>query len=140
MTGEAFFLTMLPAFVVLFDGGCPMCRRTVRALRRLDWFGRLTFADATDDATRERHAQGLDRAAALTEMYVVDGSGRRTPGFDGYLQLSRGIPALWIPRWIGLLPPVAWLGRRIYRLVAARRARRGACTDDVCAPGAVRPL
>ena len=131
---------MLPGFVVLFDGGCPMCRRTVRVLRQLDWFGRLTFVDATDDAMRERHAPGLGRADALAEMYVVDGSGRRTPGFDGYLQLSRGIPMLWIPRWIGVLPPVAWLGRRIYRQVAARRARQGACTDDVCAPGALRPL
>jgi predicted DCC family thiol-disulfide oxidoreductase YuxK len=132
-------MTLLPGFVVLFDGGCPLCRRTVRALSRLDWFGRLTFADASHDATRERYAQGLDRTAALSEMFVVDASGRRTPGFDGYLELSRGLPVLWVPRWIGLFPPVTWLGRRIYRQVAAKRARRGGCSDEVCAPDVVRP-
>ena len=133
-------MSHLPRFVVLFDGACPLCRRTVRVLRRLDWFGRLTFADATDDAVRARHAPGLDRAAALTEMYVVDATGRRTPGFDGYLQLSRALPILWVPRWIGLFPPVTRLGRWIYGIVAARRARQGGCTDEICAPGAARPL
>jgi predicted DCC family thiol-disulfide oxidoreductase YuxK len=131
---------LLPHFVVLFDGACPLCRRAVRVLRRLDWFGRLTFADATDDALRNRYAPGLDRAAALTEMYVVNAAGVRTAGFDGYLQLARGLPILWVPRWLGLLPPVTWLGRWIYRMVAARRVRQGGCTDEICAPGAARPL
>ena len=26
---------------------------------------------------------------------------------------------LWLPRWVGLVPPITWLGRRIYRQVAA---------------------
>lgn len=125
---------------MLFDGGCPMCRRTVRVLRRLDWFGRLTFEDATDDAVRARVAPGLSREAALAEMYVVDADGVRTAGFDGYLELSRSLPILWIPSWVGLVPPVTSLGRRIYRAVAARRARQGGCTDEICAPGAARPL
>ncbi len=132
-------MTLLPGFVVLFDGGCPLCRRTVRLLSRLDWFGRLTFADATDDALRQRYAPGLSREVALTEMYVVDTTSARTAGFDGYLQLSRALPILWVPRWIGLLPPVTWLGRRIYRQVAARRARRGVCSDEVCAPDVAHP-
>lgn len=132
-------MSLLPRFIVLFDGACPLCRRTVRVLRRLDWFGRLTFADATDDALRHRHAPGLDRAAALTEMYVVDTAGVRTAGFDGYLRLARAVPILWVSRWIGLIPPVTWLGRRIYGAVAARRARQGGCTDEICAPPAARP-
>lgn len=133
-------MPLLPRFVVLFDGGCPLCRRTVRVLRRLDWFGRLGFEDVTDDAVRARIAPGLTREAALAEMWVVDAAGVRTPGFDGYLALSSGLPILWIPRWIGLIPPVTWLGRRIYQAVAARRARQGGCSDEVCAPGSVRPL
>jgi len=133
-------VSLLPRFVVLFDGACPLCRRTVAMLRALDWFGRLTFADATDDVLRHRYAPGLERAAALSEMYVVDAEGNRTAGFDGYLRLSSGVLVLWIPRWIGLVPPVTWLGRWLYRVVAARRARQGGCTDDICAPGATRPL
>jgi len=133
-------VSLLPRFVVLFDGACPLCRRTVRVLRAFDWFDRLTFADATDNALRHRYAPGLDRAAALSEMHVVDAAGHRAAGFDGFLQLSEGVPVLWIPRWLGLMPPVTWLGRRLYGAVAARRARQGGCTDDICAPGAARPL
>ncbi len=127
-------MSLLPRFTVLYDGGCPLCRRTVRALAGLDWFGRLSFSDATDDALRERLAPGLSREDALASMYVLDERGSRTAGFDGYLQLSQGLPILWVPRWIGLLPPAGWLGRRIYGMVAARRARQGTCSDEVCEP------
>ena len=50
---------------VLYDGACPLCRRTVAALRRLDWFRRLRFADATDAALREAVAPGLSEAAVM---------------------------------------------------------------------------
>src|SRR5262249_15442322 len=36
--------------VVLYDGQCPLCRRSVALLRRLDWLGRLAYADARDPA------------------------------------------------------------------------------------------
>src|SRR5688500_16074709 len=75
--------TVMPRYTVLFDGGCPMCRRTVRVLRRLDWLRRLTFVDATDAAARERLAPGLTEAEVLVEMYVVAESGARAAGFDG---------------------------------------------------------
>ena len=119
---------------VLADGQCPMCRRTARVLHALDWFDRLTFVDASDDEARERVAPGLERSAALTEMYVIDERGSRVAGYDGYLRLAAGVPLLWVPRLIGMLPPVAAAGRAIYRRVAESRIRRGRCTDDVCAP------
>lgn len=125
----------LPRLTVLADGECPMCRRTARALHALDWFDRLTFADASDDAVRARVAPGLDRGAALAEMYVIDEAGTRAAGYEGYLRISAAVPLLWIPGLIGLLSPVAAVGRRVYRRVAESRIRRGRCTDDVCGRG-----
>ncbi len=124
----------LERYDVLADGECPMCRRTARVLHALDWFDRLTFVDASDDEARERVAPGLERSAALAEMYVIDERGNRVAGYDGYLRLAAGIPLLWVPRLIGMLPPVAAAGRAIYRRVAESRIRRGRCTDEVCAP------
>jgi predicted DCC family thiol-disulfide oxidoreductase YuxK len=126
----------MPRFTVLADGECPMCRRTARILHALDWLDRLTFVDASDDQARMRVAPGLERTAALTEMYVLDEQGRRTAGYDGYLRLAAGVPLLWVPRLIGMLPAVAAAGRDAYRRVAASRIRRGRCTDDLCAPDA----
>ena len=124
----------LPRLTVLADGECPLCRRTARALHGLDWFDRLTFADASDDAVRARVAPGLDRHAALSEMHVIDEAGVRAVGYDGYLRISAAAPLLWIPGLLGRLPPAAAAGRGVYRRVAASRIRRGRCTDELCAP------
>src|SRR5437588_10738 len=34
--------------VVLYDGACPLCRKSVRLLHSLDWFNVLAFADVRD--------------------------------------------------------------------------------------------
>jgi predicted DCC family thiol-disulfide oxidoreductase YuxK len=120
--------------IVLFDGGCPMCRRTVRRIRALDWRHRLRFVDATDAAARERIAPGLTEAAVLIQMYVVDQRGARYAGFEAALQIARVVPLLW-PLWlIGRLPGIRSLGHVGYRTIAANRVRRGRCTDDLCEP------
>jgi predicted DCC family thiol-disulfide oxidoreductase YuxK len=120
--------------VVLFDGECPMCRGTVRRLRALDWLHRLTFADATNAAERERLAPGLTEAAVFVEMYVVEPSGRRHGGYDGFVRIARVVPVMWPFLLVGGLPGIRQLGRKIYRIVAANRVRRGRCTDELCEP------
>ena len=122
------------AVTVLFDGGCPLCRRTVRTLRRLDWLHRLRFADATDAALRERIAPGLSEAAVMREMYAVDPRGGRHPGYDGLLEVARVVPLMWPLRLVGVLPGLRQLGWRVYRLIAANRRRDGRCGDDMCGP------
>ena len=119
--------------VVLIDGGCPLCRRTARLLHTLDWLSRLAFADATDKAARERWAPGLNEAALLHEMYVVDETGARHPGYEGYLRIAVVVPVLWPFAVAGRLPGIRQAGRAAYQFIAARRERRGHCTDDVCA-------
>ena len=119
------------SLTVLFDGGCPMCRGTVRRLHALDWQRRLRFADATNAALRERIAPGLREEDVFLEMYVVEPSGRRHGGYDAFLRLARVIPLMW-PLVVGGLPGIRQLGRKIYREIAVRRVRRGRCTDDFC--------
>jgi predicted DCC family thiol-disulfide oxidoreductase YuxK len=112
----------MPTYTVLYDGGCPMCRRTVRVLRRLDWLKRLTFVDATDAAVRQRIAPGLTEAEVLVEMYVVDQSGARAAGYAGYLWIARVVPLLWPMAVLGPLPGVWHLGDAVYRLIAEAAA------------------
>ena len=118
--------------VVLFDGGCPMCRTTVRRLHALDWMRRLRFVDGTTARLREQVAPGLSEADVFTELYVVEPSGRKYAGYDGFLRLARVIPVMWPFLVVGGLPVIRQLGRRVYRFVAANRIRRGRCTDDFC--------
>jgi predicted DCC family thiol-disulfide oxidoreductase YuxK len=123
-----------PPLIVLFDGGCPVCRRTVRTLRRLDWLGRLRFADATNPDNRERIAPGLTEAAAMQQMNVVDADGRRYGGYDAQLRIAREVPLLWPFRLIGHLPGVRGAGMALYRYIAANRQRHGQCSDELCSP------
>ena len=117
--------------LVLFDGGCPMCRRTARRLHRLDWRHRLTFADGTDPARRERLAPGLTETQIMREMWVVEPAARYG-GFDAVLRISRAVPLLW-PFWIvASLPGIRQIGHAVYRRIAANRIRRGKCTDEFC--------
>jgi predicted DCC family thiol-disulfide oxidoreductase YuxK len=116
---------------VVFDGGCPMCRRTVRRLHAIDWLRRLTFADGSNAQVRERVAPGLTEPETLLEMIVVD-RGRRYGGYDAMLRLARVVPLLWPFLVVGSLPGISAIGRSVYRQVAARRVRRGRCTDEFC--------
>jgi predicted DCC family thiol-disulfide oxidoreductase YuxK len=118
---------------VLFDGGCPMCRRTVRRLHRLDWLHRLTFADGTDAERRERFAPGLTESEIMREMYVIERS-RRLGGYEGVLRIAKAIPLLWPLFVVGSLPGIRQLGHAIYRHIAADRVRCGKCTDEFCLP------
>jgi len=122
------------ALIVLFDGGCPICRRTVRTLQRLDWLEQLQFADATDDEIRRRVAPTLTLDEAMRQMNVVDGSGRLSGGFDAQLRIARRVPALWLLGVLGALPGVRQIGSAVYRYIAAHRKRQGVCSDDLCSP------
>jgi predicted DCC family thiol-disulfide oxidoreductase YuxK len=118
---------------VLFDGGCPLCRRTARIVRALDWNGRLQFVDATNDEARAFFAPSLTEAQVLVEMYVVDERGRLHGGFEGWLQIARVVPVMWVAGLIGRVPGIRQLGHALYKVIAANRVRRGRCTDEVCA-------
>jgi predicted DCC family thiol-disulfide oxidoreductase YuxK len=119
--------------LVLFDGGCPLCRRTVRQLRAIDWLGKLHFVDGTDAEARERLAPGLTEAALLVQMYVLD-RGERYAGFEGFLKIGTVVPLLWPFAIVGRLPGIRAIGHVVYRTIAASRVRRGRCTDDLCEP------
>jgi predicted DCC family thiol-disulfide oxidoreductase YuxK len=119
--------------LVLFDGGCPMCRRTARRLHRVDWLNRLTFADGTDAGRRERFAPGLTEAQIMREMWVVE-PGRRSGGFDAVLRISSAVPLLWPFFLVASLPGIRQTGHAVYRRIAANRIRQGKCTDEFCVP------
>jgi predicted DCC family thiol-disulfide oxidoreductase YuxK len=116
--------TSSPARLVLFDGACGMCQRSVVVLTRLDLLQRLRFADVEREwlELSTRYPQ-LDRAACLAEMHVITTRGEVRRGFDAYRSLAWVLPPGWLMLPLLYIPGVPAVGRRVYGFVAARRGR-----------------
>lgn len=119
--------------VVLYDGQCAFCRKSVDLLRRLDWRGRLRFADARDPAQRPPSERPLDPSRLLQEMHVLTADGRRVyHGFGALRWLAWRLPLLWPVAPLLYLPGVLPLGQRLYLWVARNRFRLVPCHGGVC--------
>jgi predicted DCC family thiol-disulfide oxidoreductase YuxK len=121
--------------VVIYDGQCPLCLRSVAVLKRLDVFGRLAYHDArqpfavplTSPGTRSGQVTGADArghagndTAALLRRFL------RLPHLS--LVLAGLLPILPLLYFAG----AAWVGERIYAWIARNRFRLLPCRGKVC--------
>lgn len=128
-----------PRTAVLYDGMCVLCVNSVRALRRLDWRKQLDFVDVQDWQTTQRRFPQVERSAALGAIHVITPKGTLHTGYEGVRYLLRYLPLLaWLTP-ILYVPPITWLGRRLYFWIARRRYAinrlfgRPVC-EDACRP------
>jgi predicted DCC family thiol-disulfide oxidoreductase YuxK len=100
-----------------------MCRRSRRALERLDGAGRLSFVDVHDPAQAEVLFPRLRWEDLMEEMHVIDPEGGVTRGFFAFRTIASVLPALWLVWPLLYVPGVPWVGQRVYRFVAGNRGR-----------------
>ena len=79
---------------VWYDGDCPLCRREIAIMRRLDRRGRIDFVDASGPASCS-----VDRAELLARFHAME-DGRLLSGAAAFAAMWRAIPVL---RPVGLL-------------------------------------
>ncbi len=79
---------------VWFDGDCPLCRREIALMRRLDRRGAISFIDVAGDGTCP-----IDRAELLARFHARE-DGRMLSGAAAFAAMWRAIPLL---RPLGLL-------------------------------------
>ncbi len=100
---------------VWHDGNCPLCRREIALMRRLDRRGRIDFVDATGPVVCP-----VDRAALLARFHAME-DGRMLSGAAAFAAMWRAIPLL---RPIGLLaryrPVLSLLERAYLRFLTLR--------------------
>lgn len=96
---------------IWFDGGCPLCRREIALMRRLDKRHAIDFIDVSAGET----ACPIDRNALLARFHAREG-GVMLSGAAAFAAMWRAIPVL---RPIGLaarnatvLAALEWLYRR----------------------------
>ena len=82
--------------VVWFDGGCPLCRREIALMRRLDRRRAIRFTDISRGGPADCP---VDRAALLARFHARE-DGTVLSGAAAFAAMWRAIPAL---RPLGLL-------------------------------------
>ena len=107
--------------IVLFDGNCALCRRTIKVLSFLDIFRQLKFINAlSSDAAGIIQERDLKLEDLLYDMHIVEGASS-WKGYEAYQRISLRIPLLWLLVPFLYFPPVRNVGERVYRRVADSR-------------------
>ena len=71
---------------VLYDRDCAFCRKSIALLAKLDWLGKLDYANV--DETQPILKEPCRRGAAPEQMVALPADGRHLHG--GYLRASAG--------------------------------------------------
>jgi predicted DCC family thiol-disulfide oxidoreductase YuxK len=104
---------------VWFDGGCPLCRREIAWMQRLNWRRRIHFVDliSAEDASCP-----LDRGELLARFHAREG-GRLLDGAAAFAAMWRAIPLFWPLGQLARLPPALTLLEAAYVRFLRWRAR-----------------
>ncbi|MBK1722615.1 thiol-disulfide oxidoreductase DCC family protein [Thiocystis violacea] len=118
-----------PTLRVLYDGGCPLCRREIALYQRLRPRRPLVWIDIHADAGAPGRF-GISREAAMARFHVLDGEQIHT-GAAAFLLLWSAMPG-W--RHLARLVQALRLDGVLERgyVWFARRRLRQRCTEDSC--------
>lgn len=132
LAGEATIPSSTQA-IVLFDGGCPLCRRAVSILERIDWLKRLQFQDCRIVEKLPHCTIPLDPKLLLEQMHLVTPNRDKVyAGFAAFRWMAWRLPLTLVLAPFLYLPGARWLGNKLYRWVARNRYHLVPCKDGVC--------
>lgn len=128
---------MAPRLTVLYDGGCPLCRREIRFYRWIAAARPIRWVDASDPAEK-LDQYGISREAALRVFHVLSDGGTVERRAAAFLRLWLALPGYrWLARWLlwsRALPLLEAAYARFARWHGTWRCRAGACAAGRPAP------
>lgn len=114
------------SIIVAYDEYCYFCARSLYLFKQLDVNGTLKFYSQSDLPSEYRKRNEVDLESAMF-IFDDDQSYRGYYGFKklfGHLGVFR--PISWFMGW----SPIAIIGERVYRYIAANRSRHFVCSID----------
>jgi len=118
--------------VVLFDGECPFCRKSVSILKRLDWLKRFEFRNMRRRENWPTTKEPLSMERMIEEMHLITTDGSVYAGFDAFRWIFSQMPITMGLVPFMFVPGVSQMGNRMYRWVATRRFQLLPCHEGVC--------
>ncbi len=125
---------------IYYDGHCGLCKRTINVLLELDWLQRLHPQNALELTETDPIHAYAEPSDLVESMHALSQAPDAKPrdGYAAYQQIAWRVPLLWPLAAIMWLPPIAMIGRTIYRCVADSRACKVDSSPASSPPGATR--
>ena len=108
-----------PTLTVLYDAECPVCRLTMRALKRLDWRKRLEVVPL-QRFIRSAHGDPTSRELRAV-LHVRDAGGGWERGGRAAMRIASVLPLLAPLAVVGHAPGMPGVVDKAYGLVARNR-------------------
>ena len=95
-------------FIFLFDGGCPLCLRETRFLKRKDVSNKINFIDINNDNYNPLLYQDITYTEAMSTLHGILESGDIIKGLDvlAYAYKLIGLGWVYYPLKIKFLSPL----------------------------------
>ncbi|MES9972023.1 MAG: DUF393 domain-containing protein [Candidatus Thiodiazotropha sp.] len=94
---------------VWYDAGCPLCRREIRLLKKLDTRQQIEFVDLHTAMDCP-----VDRRLLLERLHAQEPQGNVLSGAAAFALIWRAIPLLSPLGMAAKWPPLLWLLERFY--------------------------
>ncbi|WP_278357932.1 MULTISPECIES: thiol-disulfide oxidoreductase DCC family protein [Idiomarina] len=107
--------------IIFYDGGCPLCVKEMRHLKRLDKEGRIQFENVNEPDFSQRYPQ-VEVAKANQYLHGQVSSGEMIYGLDVTHEAWSLVGKGWIIaplRW----PVIRWFADKTYLFFARNRNR-----------------
>ena len=118
---------MQDKFIFLYDGGCPLCLRETRFLKKRDFSNKINFVDINDDSYNPIIYKDISYKQAMSNLHGILESGDIIKGLDvlAYSYKLIGLGWVYYPLKIDFLAPVLRLFYQYwakYRLLITGRS------------------
>ena len=123
-------------FIFLFDGGCPLCLRETRFLKKKDFSNKINFIDINNDSYNPSLYKDISYAEAMSNLHGILESGDIIKGLDvlAYSYELIGLGWIYYPLKIKFLAPLLRLFYQYwakYRLkITGRSNMEKLCTSQ----------
>ncbi|PIR54361.1 hypothetical protein COU75_01290 [Candidatus Peregrinibacteria bacterium CG10_big_fil_rev_8_21_14_0_10_42_8] len=115
--------------VVLYDGQCHLCQRSVFILQLLDQLHRLEIVNFRDPKQRKKYAAKITEDDLDRAMHIKLPDGTYYKGFFAFRKIAWHLPITRFFTPLFYIPGMPFVGKRIYARIAERRKK---CRDDGC--------
>ncbi len=115
--------------IVLYDGHCGLCLRSMFVLLQCDWLAALKPVNFRVSDDRRAFAPDVTERSLDKSMHIKLSNGSYLTGFDAFRYMTKRLPPLWPIAPLLWIPGVAPIGRRVYRWIADSRKK---CDHENC--------